>query len=574
MFYLSENEIAIRRTFTFLSLFLLVAIYIISYYAFDPCYKNAFYGFPIAFIIYILLKCLLTRQRAGASRPFYAQKSRFIKLAIYTAFCNFCFFALQYCVFFPIQNQKFVPATMTNAGFTEYSGSSTKTGDTYWSLEFSIAGEDLQENPAYTRNFETGATDYTVDLNDTFVGCGCGVEYGDWGDIVMNPSLPFKYYDDKFGVDGIKLPTWLCICFSEAACERKYTGDDVQGVTLNNLFYRIVGDPVLALKNQKCPPDDMNFLQVYREDEGVPAHDQVLLSFLFAFSSAMASAALFLTMGFILLTVNYGHRITFVVLNSVASISLELTVLFNEDLYDDVLLKFVPFMISFFGSGYIYGIIMVNDIRNIGKVLWTKFLKIFSYEGFSEKLIVKIGSTLWKIIWFIIGCFWAVFSLIFIIWFKGRCKIFALTGFKLDEDKYSMIYEKKEIKDKNILFNVITIIDSVFFRGGQGTLFLHLLISGAAKDALLVTVAFIFVMYEFLSCLYPLVKQVYLLKGISVMLESLNPRYYNVAVVRRERVLKVPVTKEIVKERRRNSEERIELQGVGSEVQITHHNQP
>jgi len=475
--------------------------------------------------------------------------------------------------------QEFLPAKMTITDFTEYSGPSTKTGDTYWSLGFSLTGESLKENPAYTRYFEEdGTSGSPVKTSDTFVGCGCGVEFGRWGDIAINPSFPFKYYDDRFGVDGVKLPTWLCICYSEAACERKYIGDDVQNTTVNNLFYRIVGDPVLALKNQKCPPDDMNFLQVYREDHGVPAHDGVLLSFLFAFSSAMASASLFLAMGFLYLTENYGHRITFIVLISFGSISLELSVLFIQDLYDDIPLKFVPFLISFFGSGYIYAPMMIKDIKNIFKTLWKKLKRIFKYDGFSERLYVKIGSTIWKIIWFILGCFWAVSDLIFLLWLKGRCKLFALNPFKLDEDRYNIIYDNKEVKDKNIMFNMITIVDCFFLRGGEGVLFLHILITGDFDSKPVLTLAALgFVLYEFMSCLYPLVKQAYLLKGIQTMLESLNPRYYNVAVIRRERMLKAPLAKEEVKERRRNSDETITLQqreppGTHADIQITYHN--
>ena len=569
MFYLDENEEAIRTRFNTLSFYFLIASYILSFYLLDRTYKNVWIGFPIAIFTYIILRFLIYRRKAGSSPPFYKNKSKAIKLLIFALFCNFCFFSLQYLAHAPILNQHFLPANMTMDNYIQYTGPDSGSENSYWSFQFSIQGQDLKNNAIFSERFEN-EDKFDLDpaslINKEFVGCGCGVEYGSWGDIALNPSFPFRYYEDKDGIPGIKLPTWLALCFGRESCEKKYTGTDVDYNTTYKLFYRIVGDPKLALENDKCPPKSMNFLQVNREEFGTVPNDEVVLSFLFAFSTSMASGSLLLALGLISLTENYGNRITFIVLNSMTTIGLELTVLVREDFIDDLKWKFIPFVICFLGSGYIYFIILKGDIWKIIFTFLQKFRRIFKYTGDSEKTIMKILSSVWKVLWFLIGCPWALFQVIVILWIKGRCKIFALKPFKLSEDKYSLIYDKKDTRKKNKIFNIITIIDVVVFRCGAGAILLHLLLTENAKEPLVMTVTLVFVLYDFLSCMYPLVKQALILKGVNNMLESLNPRYYNMAIIKRERTLKTAT----VKRGRRGSDESIQLQN-RRELDIIYH---
>jgi len=49
--------------------------------------------------------------------------------------------------------------------------------------------------------------------------------------------------------------------------------------------------------------------------------------------------------------------------------------------------------------------------------------------------------------------------------------------------------------------------------------------------------------YEFFSSLYPIIRQAIKLKSLSVMMISLNPRYYNVEVIRKERELRLAANK-------------------------------
>jgi len=407
--------------------------------------------------------------------------------------------------------------------------------DYYWSLTFSVNRAKLAENEEFP---ESGLLE-NADSNDAFVGCGCGVEYGSWGDIAVAPSLPFIYYKNPGDMEGVKLPTWLCICFSETSCTENYIGTQVPPETKHNLFYRVVGDPILALKNKQCPPSSMNFLQVYREEHGIPPNDEVLLTFLFGFSTTVASVSILVSLFFIHLTENFGNRITFVVLISMTTIGLEIAVMNKEGFLDDPIWKFSLFMITLLGSGFAYFLVLGNHMLAIFKALAKKFSRIFKDDGDSERLFMKVLWALWKAVWFIVGIFWAIFSLIVILWIKGRCKIFALKSFKLSEEKYGILFHKLKIRRSNKLWNMITIFDAIVFRGGEGVLLLRLLLLKKAKSPLLMTVLLVFILYEFLSCIYPLVKQTYIFKSVNIMLESLHPRYYNVAVIRRERGLKL-----------------------------------
>jgi len=253
----------------------------------------------------------------------------------------------------------------------------------------------------------------------------------------------------------------------------------------------------------------------------------------------VASVSILFSLGFIHLTENFGNRITFVVLISITTIGLEIAVLLKEDFLDDPIWKFSLFMITLLGSGFAYFIVLRHHMLGILKSFGRKFTRIFKDDGDSERLIMKITWTISKILWFIFGIIWAVLSLTLILWIKGRCKIFALKSFKLSEDKYGLNFHQSKIRRNNKLWNVITIFDAVVFRGGEGVILLRLLLLEKARSPLLMTVLLVFILYEFLSCIYPLVKQTYIFKSVNIMLESLHPRYYNVAVIRRERALKL-----------------------------------
>eukprot|EP00330_Aristerostoma_sp_ATCC50986_P001656 CAMPEP_0114578808 /NCGR_PEP_ID=MMETSP0125-20121206/3312_1 /TAXON_ID=485358 ORGANISM="Aristerostoma sp., Strain ATCC 50986" /NCGR_SAMPLE_ID=MMETSP0125 /ASSEMBLY_ACC=CAM_ASM_000245 /LENGTH=106 /DNA_ID=CAMNT_0001769177 /DNA_START=378 /DNA_END=698 /DNA_ORIENTATION=+ len=86
--------------------------------------------------------------------------------------------------------------------------------DTYWSIKFEV--QDIIEH------LQNSEYEFPEDFRDDPIGCGCGVDYGKWGDTIFNPTEPFYYHHYENGIDGVMLPTWLCICFSESNCLEKF----------------------------------------------------------------------------------------------------------------------------------------------------------------------------------------------------------------------------------------------------------------------------------------------------------------------------------------------------------------
>lgn len=548
MFYLDANEEAIRHRFNILSLYHLVAFYVLCYYFLDRTYAKIWFGFPIALFSYLIVRCLIHRKRSASAPPFYNNKSKFFKLLAWTLITNGCFFALQYLGHYPVLSQAFTQINTNYVDYVEYSDQEvTGTSDIYWSFRFNMSAQDILP--------ESGDDDDRILLEDgDAVGCGCGNQYGPWGDIIFNPSMPNRYYTDKFGVNGVKIPTWLCLCYSRESCTKKYIGPD-RDPTIK-LYYRVVGDRQAALNNKVCPPPDMNFIQIYREHLGQPANDSLLLNFTLGFSASMSSLSLLLVFIMIYFTENYGNRITFVVVSSIITVLLEISVVIVERFSRTWDQGLMPFMITFLGSGYIFMIFQKAEAILVLKNVKNKFWDIFRDDEDTRKWPMRVLKRTGKVIWFIVGCFWAVFNLVVVLWGKGRFKIFAMKEFKLSEEKYSIIFKQRELLKKNKLLNTLTLIDAVVFRCGEAAFFLYIIMNHKVRNLLLVDVCLGFVAYEALSCIYPLVRQTYALRSFNSMLESLHPRYFNVTVVRRERVLKREENHKVKKD---DLEESIEL---------------
>ena len=285
MFYLDDNQYKIRQRFNYFSNTLILVFYLSSYYFLDRTYEGVWLGFPVTIVSYSILRCLVLQRGLNSGPEFYNARSIIIKLTIWMFVTNAWFFTIQYVALYPIAMQTFLPANSVLSSATEYVGPSTGIQDKYWSLSFSIDSEYLTQDPRVSEDM-IGLPNYT--------GCGCGVEYGPWGDIIFNPAPPFKYHHNKFGVPGVKLPTWLCVCFQRESVAILLILHQIKaGVTFIQLHYRIVGDPSLALDNTGVSSSRHELSsQVYREPIGVPSPDSVFFNFLITFPLSTSSLAI------------------------------------------------------------------------------------------------------------------------------------------------------------------------------------------------------------------------------------------------------------------------------------------
>jgi len=79
----------------------------------------------------------------------------------------------------------------------------------------------------------------------------------------------------------------------------------------------------------------------------------------------------------------------------------------------------------------------------------------------------------------------------------------------------------------------------LFLQSVQGAILASIIVEKYPSLNWSLTVACGYVLYELLAEVYPIIRQIIMLKSFNLMIISLNPRYYNIEVVRKERELRI-----------------------------------
>lgn len=511
------------------------------------CLKLTLLLIPLQFLI----TCIQIRDRRINRNPFVQSGRRTLRYLFCALVCGllWLFLAVETGLtatlsaeFYPIQGTQLIE-------IREYSTAPDEAGvkqdqySWYASLKFNLDSALLVSRAG----------------NQSIFGCGCGESYSP----VSYKLRPYQYYVNDYNIDGVKIPAWECMCTSEEECLSLNS-------TSNKLYYQVVGDPVRALSNQVCPPQSMDFIQIYSKPE--PTGDDITIYFYIGFCFVPFMLCLF-NFGFtfldgILLRVTYANPffssggklwLYFLYMAKIAGVYLVVLV-FQWNLIEDlwimltlIIIPFVPgFVHLFFFRRYqvVKGFATMETcfVRHFNEAKNRLFVEPFFKEKETiEHLIVIVADTVGRVVNFFI---WLILLLASygLDFFCGVLMNHVIGWLHLGYMTPAVDFESTtfmshlDIEDRRNFFNNLVLLsEGILFTLPAGIVMIIIMIKRQTADPPIVLACLLFFFY-FSSVVASFFRQCRFFKSAMKALASHNPLFHDITTIAINRAVHIQLS--------------------------------